>query len=108
MKKTGIFMMVLVLSLSVLTGCGCRNSKPMATTTPTTLPVMTTTPTTQFTTGTTMDTEPTESPTIQDGNGPASTDTTMPDDTSGSNNRSRSNGMISGAGSSSGITGSIN
>ena len=102
MKKNCLLMAVLVLTLSVLTGCGCRNSKPAGTSEPTTLPTVTTTPTTEMTTvPTTMATQPTDN-TIQDGNGPISTDTTATDETGMDNARSR--GMI---GSGNGITGSI-
>ena len=112
MKKTCALMAVLVLTVAVLTGCGCRNSKPANTSEPTTLPTVTTQPTTEMTTvPTTMATESTDN-TIQDGNGPLSTDsTTATDDTGTDNARSRgmigSSGMIEGAGSGNGITGSI-
>ncbi len=109
MKKTGILMTALVLTVFALTGCGCRNSRPAATTAPT---AMTTVPTTQATTApTTMATEPSVESTIQDGNGPISTDTTEE-----GNANSRSGGMAGGmgnnsgtgsAGSGIGITGSI-
>lgn len=98
MKKLTIVLTVLVLTAAMATGCGCRNSKPMPTTMPT---VATTVPTTLPTTApTTMPTtEPTTMPTIEDGNGPLSTDTT--DTTEGMNSRS---GRV---GSGNGITGSI-
>ena len=103
MKKTCFLMAVLVLTLSVLTGCGCRNSKPANTSEPTTMPTVTTAPTTEMTTvPTTMSTEPTDN-TIQDGNGPISTDATTATDNTGMDN-ARSRGMI---GSGNGITGSI-
>ena len=103
MKKLTVAAMTLVLTLSVLTGCGCRNSRP-ANTVPTTLPTVTTAPTTEMTTvPTTTPTEATES-TIQDGNGPISTDTTTATDETDMN---RSRGMTGSAGSSNGITGSI-
>ena len=103
MKKICFLMAVLVLTLSVLTGCGCRNSKPAGTSQPTTLPTMTTAPTTEMTTvPTTMATEPTNN-TIQDGNGPMSTDASAATDETGMDN-ARSRGMI---GSGNGITGSI-
>lgn len=102
MKKVCLLMTVLVLTLFLMTGCGCRNSKPAPTTVPTTLPTVTTEPTTEATTvPTTMDTEPTADATIQDGNGPISTDTTTETD----NTSSR---MIpGGTGSGNGISGSI-
>ena len=112
MKKVGIFMMVLVLTLAVMTGCGCRNSKPANTSEPTTLPTVTTEPATEMTTiPTTMPTESTDA-TIQDGNGPLPADsTTATDETDMNNSRSRSGGMIGGMdggiGSGNGITGSI-
>lgn len=108
MKHAGILMMVLVLTLSVFTGCGCRNSKPANTSEPTTMPVVTTQPTTEMTTiPTTMGTESTDA-TIQDGNGPIPTDaTTATDESVNDNARSRSGGMTGGAGTGSGITGSI-
>ena len=113
MKKAITFLTVLVLTLSMLAGCGCRNSKPAATTAPTTMP--TTAPTTEATTiPTTMPTQPSTDATIEDGNGPLSTDsTTSTDETGMDNARSRSGGMIGsngtmeGAGSGNGITGSI-
>lgn len=113
MKKTFVFLTVLVLTLSMLAGCGCRNSKPAATTAPTTMP--TTAPTTEATTmPTTMPTQPSTDATIEDGNGPLSTDSTAATDETGMDNtRSRSGGMIGsdgmmdGAGSGNGITGSI-
>ena len=113
MKKTCSLMAVLVLTVTVLTGCGCRNSKPAGTSEPTTLPTVATTPTTEMTTvPTTMATEPTDN-TIQDGNGPLSTDnTTATDESVNDNTRSRSGGMIGSngmieGGSGNGITGSI-
>lgn len=101
MKKVCILMTVLVLTLSAMTGCGCRNSRPAETSAPTTLPTVTTAPTTEATTvPTTMATESTDS-TIQDGNGPISTDSTTETD----NTNAR---MIpGGTGSGNGITGSI-
>lgn len=111
MKTTGILMTVLVLTLSVLTGCGCRNSAPANTSQPTTMPTVTTAPTTEATTiPTTMATEPSTDATIEDGNGPISTDSTTE---SGANARSRNGGVMDGSGipggtgSGNGITGSI-
>lgn len=102
MKQAGIILTVLVLTLSVLTGCGCRNSKPAQTSEPTTLPTMTTAPTTQATTEpSTMATEPSVDATIEDGNGPISTDST--EETQNANTRS----IPGGTGSGNGITGSI-
>lgn len=73
MKKCCTAAAAAVLTLFVLTGCGCRNSKPLETTMPTTLPPVTTLP---METQTVPTTRPTEPATIPDGNGPISTDTT--------------------------------
>ena len=101
MKKTGIFTLVSVLTVFALTACGCRNSKP-AQTVPTTVPTVTTAPATEMTTvPTTQMTEPTNA-TIQDGNGPLSTD--MTDAAEGTIVPENRSGMI---GSGTGITGSI-
>ena len=106
MKKTLTFMTVLVLTLSVLAGCGCRNSKPAATTAPTTMP--TTVPTTEATTvPTTMATEPSTDATIEDGNGPISTEETNADARMIPGGNGRNGGILNGAGSGNGITGSI-
>lgn len=101
MKKTCILAAVLVLTLFAMTGCGCRNSKPAATTVPTTMPMVTTVPTEAPTVPTTMATEPSVDPTIEDGNGPISTDST----TSTDNTSARA--LPGGTGSGNGITGSI-
>lgn len=99
MKKAMILMTLLVLTLCMMAGCGCRNSKP-ATTTPTTMPAVTTAPTTEAATmPTTMATEPTTEATIPDGNGPLSTDSTTATD----NTNARTMPGISDDG----ITGSI-
>ena len=96
MKKTITFLTVLVLTLSVLAGCGCRNSKPAETIAPTTMP--TTAPTTEATTmPTTMPTQPSTEATIEDGNGPLSTDSTTATDDTGTGN-ARSGGMTGGNG----------
>ena len=106
MKKTLTFMTVLVLTLSVLAGCGCRNSKPAATTAPTTMP--TTVPTTEATTvPTTMATEPSTEATIEDGNGPISTEETNADARMIPGGNGRNGGTMNGIGSGNGITGSI-
>lgn len=107
MKKLYPCFAAAVLTFSLLTGCGCRNSAP-APTTETTMPTMATTvPTTEADTvpTTQMTTEPTDA-TIQDGNGPMATDTTDP--TESGNTRSRSGGLMGGMNSGNGITGSIN
>ena len=100
MKKTCISLLSLVLTLFVLTGCGCRNSKP-AQTMPTTLPTVTTAPTTEATTlPATMATIPTDA-TIQDGNGPLpEDDATVTQETEAGRSRNHT-------GSGTGITGSI-
>ena len=71
MKKYGIFALTLVLSLALLTGCGCTNSKP-ANTQPSTLPP---------TTGATLmpTTEATTMPTTMATTAPSTEATTAPD-----------------------------
>ena len=102
---------MLVLTVCMLTACGCRNSKPAETTLPTTLPTVTTEPSTESPVLT--EPETTAGPTIEDGNGPISTDaTTATDETGTDTARSRSgmvdeNGKVQGHGSGNGITGSI-
>lgn len=99
MKKAYTLATAMVLTLCLLAGCGCRNSKPTATTTPTTMPTQTIAPSEETTMPTTMATASSSAPTIQDGNGPISTD-----DTTGGNGgqagdpQSRSGGMIGGSG----------
>ena len=104
MKKATILLTVLVLTLTMLAACGCRNSKP-AVTQPTTMPTTmpTTAPTTMPTTVPT--TAATEPATIPDGNGPLPTDSTAETDETVSDN-SR-NGIMEGTGTGRGITGSI-
>ena len=110
MKTTCAFLAAMVLTVSMLTGCGCRNSAPANTSEPALMPTMeTTAPTTQATTQATTEatSEPTNA-TIQDGNGPISTDSTAATDTTESGSaRSRSGGMMGSTGSGNGITGSI-
>ena len=108
MKKFGIFTVALVLTLSFMTACGCRNSKPMNTSEPTTLPTVTspvmTEPSTLPTTMPTQSTETTNA-TIEDGNGPSSTNqTTATGETETGNARSRGN-MPGMNGNGRGITG---
>lgn len=72
MKKLTVLAFALVLTVGVLTGCGCRNYA-MPTTVPTTIP--TTAPTTQPTTApttapTTLPTTAATEPSIDYGNGP--------------------------------------
>lgn len=109
MKKTFAFMLAMVLTLSLFTGCGCRNSAPANTSEPTLMPtVETSAPTTQATTeATTMaTTEPTTNATIEDGNGPISTDATAGTDGMADGNARSRSGMIGGA-TGNGISGSI-
>lgn len=94
MKKYSILILVLALTATLFTGCGCRNSRPMNTV-PTTLPTTTATsaptqatthPTTEATTeGTVMPSNGSE-PTVESGNAPAATENT---ETAGENNRAR-------------------
>ena len=77
MKKTLITVLTLVLTAALVTGCGCRNSKPMNTT-PTTRP--TTAPTTMPTTQATVPTVDPTRDTIEDGNGPLPTNATAGED----------------------------
>ena len=102
MKRISVLAAMLVLTLFALTGCGCRNSKPMATTLPTTLPTVETAPATSSTT--TATTETASYPTIQDGNGPISTDSTIGTDQSQDSDILGRSGRIGGG---NGITGSI-
>jgi len=110
MKKTCAILAAMVLTVSLFTGCGCRNSAPANTSEPALMPTMeTSAPTTQMTTEATTEStsEPTNA-TIEDGNGPISTDSTMATDSTESGNaRSRSGGMAGDTGSGNGITGSI-
>lgn len=105
MKRTISIAVLLVLTLAAMTGCGCRNSKPAPTTLPTTIPTVATMPTETTTVPTTMATEPSVSPTIEDGNGPLSTDATSATDETGSANARGRTGTMPGSGN--GITGSI-
>lgn len=96
MKKISILALALVLTMAMLTGCGCRNSKP-ANTVPTVQPTMR--PTTEATTAPTSApaTQPGTDATIEDGNGPLGTDMTNAtagadgntNDTTGAAGRSR-------------------
>lgn len=78
MKKYALLLITLVFIAAIFVGCGCRNSRPMNTTAPTTLPTPTTMPTTAPTASTTETTMPTETTqeTIEDGNGPLPTNAT--------------------------------
>ena len=76
MKKYSAFFLILVLIAAMVTGCGCRNTRPantVPTTMPTTMPA--TVPTTQPTLNTTEAAETTRE-TIEDGNGPLPTNAT--------------------------------
>ena len=82
MKRYSIFVLVLVLTAAIMTGCGCRNTKPMNTV-PTTVPTTeatkpTTPPTTVPTTAPTKATESTTTTdsTVDNGNGPLPSDAT--------------------------------
>ncbi len=114
MKKISILALALVFTLGMLTGCGCRNSKPMNTQ-PT--PQR---PTNGATSGQDSTTQNTTQPTIQDGNGPmedsmtnatAGPDGITDDTTPGGNSRSGGmggsgiTGGNGGAGSGMGTTG---
>ena len=87
MKKRSILILVIVLTLAVLTGCGCRNSKPMDTM-PTTMPTTEATKATTTPTQTTQPSTPTNqtestNATVDNGNGPLPTDeSVMPGDSS--------------------------
>ncbi len=90
MKNRSIIILVIVLTLAVFTGCGCRNSRPMDTM-PTTMPTTEATKATTTPTQTTQATQPstptnqTESTnaTVDNGNGPLPTDeSVMPGDSS--------------------------
>ena len=103
MKKYSIFILVLVLTAALFTGCGCRNSKPMDTMpqTPSTTPV-TTAPTRATTEATSAPTTGTDA-TIEDGNGPLPTNATAGPDgdtsaTEGTGGASRSGGSKGGSG----------
>lgn len=76
MKKFVFIIAVFVLTAAVMTACGCRNSQPMNTTAPTTMP--TTAPTTMPTSAPTERPAPpaTTQETIEDGNGPLPTNAT--------------------------------
>lgn len=93
MKKRSILILVIVLTLAVFTGCGCRNSKPMDTM-PTTIPTTEATEASKATTTPTQATQPsmptnqTESTnaTVDNGNGPLPTDESV---TPGDSSRTR-------------------
>ena len=69
MKKYATFVLVLVLTAVLFTGCGCTNQEPSRNTTvPTTTPTAATTETTRATTMPRV--EPSTNATIDNGNGP--------------------------------------
>ena len=74
MKKLVLLFLTGIIMVSVITGCGCRNTQP-ATTAPTTMPTVTTVPATQPTEQT-LATVPATQETIEDGNGPLPTNAT--------------------------------
>lgn len=109
MKTTCAILAVMVLTVSMFTGCGCRNSAPANTSAPTTMPTMeTAAPTTQMTTEATTEatTQPTQA-TIEDGNGPISTDGAATNPSESGDARTRRGGMTGTPGTGNGITGSI-
>lgn len=96
MKKYSALLLAVVFIATVFTGCGCRNSKPMETTTPT-VPA-TSAPVTQATEPSTTPAVPSTDATIEDGNGPMPTNATAGEDgdtstteTDAARNRSRGN-----------------
>ncbi len=94
MKKLYLSVTMLLLTAVVLTGCGCRNVAPAATTQPTTMPTIATTQeTTAPTTMPAPETTQATVPTIEDGNGPISTDSTESMERSGSNGQGTGNGI---------------
>ena len=94
MKKLYLYVTMLLLTAVVLTGCGCRNVAPAAKTQPTTMPTIATTQeTTEPTTMPAPETTQATVPTIEDGNGPISTDSTESMERSGSNGRGTGNGI---------------
>ena len=94
MKIYNLLVTVLVLTALLLTGCGCRNSKPLDTmpsentTVPTTM--ATTAPTTEATTmPTTRPTTESTEATMDNGNGPAPSDASESTGSAGDNAKSR-------------------
>lgn len=73
MKKYSTLLLVAVFAVTLFTGCGCRNSKPMETTIPT---APATTPTTQPTQPSIEESTAGTDATIEDGNGPLPTNAT--------------------------------
>lgn len=77
MKISNMLIAVLVLTALLLTGCGCRNSKPLDTMPSENTTVPTTMATTAPTTApTTMPTAPSSEATTDNGNGPLPSDGT--------------------------------
>lgn len=89
MKKYTVILLVLVLTATVLMGCGCRKNMPMDTMPTTEMTKPTTAPTTQPTTAPTTRPSETTLPTgetYDNGNGPLPTDDTG---AAGENSRTR-------------------
>lgn len=94
MKKYLAFVLTLVLTASLFTGCGCTSEDARYTTAPTTMPTIMTTPTTESTRATT---HATTEPTIDHGNGPledTTMDTTVGTDSTDATMEGRSRQMI--------------
>lgn len=90
MKQYLSFVLILVLTAALFTGCGCTSQDATYTTAPTTRPtVMTTAPTTEATRATTEATVPT----ADRGNGPLE-DTTVTTETTESTLESRARQML--------------
>lgn len=93
MKKYSILALTLVLTAALFTGCGCRNTKPMETVAPTTMPTtQATTEPTEVTTRPTETTIPAETnETIDNGNGPLEDGANATENTVTGENRARHN-----------------
>ena len=94
MKIYTMLVSVLVLTAMLMTGCGCRNNKPLDTMPSENTTAATTAPTTEATTApttapTTMPTTEATDATIDNGNGPLPTDNAAENDTVGDNARGR-------------------
>ncbi len=92
MKIFTMFISVLVLTAMLMTGCGCRNSKPLDTMPSESTSAPTTMPTTEATTApttapTTMPTTDSTDATVDNGNGPLPTDGMNGTDSTGNNAR---------------------
>jgi len=94
MKVLTMLVTVLVLTAMLMTGCGCRNSKPLDTMPSENTTEATTRPTTEATTApttapTTMPTTESTEATIDNGNGPLPTDDAAGTEATGDAARSR-------------------